>query len=316
MEQKINVAGVSIVASLVLTLGKLVAGFTTGSVSLLASGFHSLLDLLAATLTYFSVNQSKKPPDKDHPYGHGKYENVAAVAESLLIFLLVAFILFRSLSGLLLGATGIHFAELGIAVTGVSALMNLIVSRMLLGAYKRTLSEAFGADCRHMIVNAATSAVVCLGLVVTKYMGYSFIDPLLAGVIALVLLKEGILHLRKSAGGIMDARLSPEEEEIVTSVLANHSEKYVQYHALRTRRSGPDRYVDLHLVVPRDQIISTTHDLCDHIERDVHEKLPGVHMLIHAEPCRPISGECKNCGIEATMKGDKVQDSDCSARYD
>lgn len=315
MEQKINVAGISIITSLILTLGKLVAGFATSSVSVLASGIHSLVDLLAASLTYFSVNQSQKPADEDHPYGHGKYANVAAVFEALLIGLLVAFILYRSITGLFQSNNNIRFIELGIAVTGVSALINLLISRMLAGAFRRTLTEDFAADYRHTTVNAVTSAAVCLGLVVTKYTGYPYIDSMVAGFIALALIREGYLHLKNSVGGIMDVRLSPEEEEAVKSVLAHHSESYVQYHALRTRRSGPNRYVDLHLVVPRDQVIAFTHALCDRIEKDVHESLPGVQVLIHAEPCRPISGECKNCGIEEAIQSGKAEVTDCRARY-
>ena len=167
------------------------------------------------------------------------------------------------------------------------------------------------SDRRHLLVNACTSAVICIGLLVIRYTGLTVIDPLLAFLAALVLLYEGYGHIKKSAGGIVDIRLTEKEEAIIREVLARHGEEYVQYHALRTRRSGPDLYVDLHLVVPRDQVIVKTHQICDLIERDLNNRLSGVNVLIHAEPCRPFSGECGCCGVENSLKKKDIQ---CSAK--
>ncbi|MHB8157852.1 MAG: cation diffusion facilitator family transporter, partial [Desulfocucumaceae bacterium] len=160
-----------------------------------------------------------------------------------------------------------------------------------------TFSPAFRADRRHLLVNSVTSLATFIGIVIIKYTGLTFVDSALAVLVALVLLYEGYGHLKKSAGDIMDVKLSEEEEGTIREVLDRYKGRYVQYHALRTRRSGPDCYADLHLVVPRDQVISMTHQICDSIERDIQEKLPGLNVLIHAEPCRPVSGECGNCGM-------------------
>ncbi|MFZ5631365.1 MAG: cation diffusion facilitator family transporter [Bacillota bacterium] len=315
MEQKVNAAGISIITSSALTVGKLAAGSAMNSASLLAGGIHSGLDLIAAVLSYFSVNQAKKPADEDHRYGHGKYENVSAVAEALLILMAVAVILYKSVAAILHGGAGIRFFELGIAVTGVSALMNFLVSGMLAGAYRRTMSPAFRADRRHLLVNACASAAVCAGIIAVKLTGLTVIDPVLGVMVALILLREGYSHLKQSAGGIVDVCLSGEEEGKIREVLSRHGGRYVQYHALRTRRSGPDCYVDLHLVVPRDQVISLTHEICDAIEKDIRESLPGVNVLIHPEPCRPVSGECGNCSIDKMLRDDELRPADCTARH-
>jgi len=111
----------------------------------------------------------------------------------------------------------------------------------------------------------------------------------------------------------VDVKLSEEEENAIRQVLNEYGGQIVQYHALRTRRSGPDCYVDLHIVVPRDQVISTTHLICDSIEKDIRERLPGVNVLIHAEPCRPVSGECANCGIEKTFRLEDSPPGRCTA---
>lgn len=313
MDRKENVAGFSIIAGLALAAGKLLAGAAMGSAGVFASGIHSGLDTLAAALSYFSVNQAKKPADEDHRYGHGKFENVAALAEALLILLAAALILHRALPGFSGGGSPGRFFELGMAVTLISALISFLLSAMLAGAYRRTGTGAFLDDYRHSLVNGGTSALICLGLAASRFTGLTVVDPALAVLVMLILIREGYGHLKKSAGAIVDVRLSREEEEAIREVLAGHRGRYVQYHALRTRRSGPDCYVDLHLVVPRNQVIALTHEICDSIEREVRERLPGVSVLIHAEPCRPASGECSGCGIGKPARGDGEEGHGCTA---
>lgn len=313
MEQKVNVAGISIVTSIALTLGKIVAGVTMNSAAVFAAGIHSALDLLAAILSYSSVSQSKKPADEDHRYGHGKYENVAAITEVFFIFLAVMFILYKSVPGIVYGQSAIKLYDLGIAVTAVSSLVNFLVSALLSGAYRRTGSPAFKSDCRHLLINAFTSLAVCTGIIIMRFTGLVVIEQVMALLVTLVLLCEGFGHLKKSAGGLVDVKLPEEEENAIRQVLNEYGGQIVQYHALRTRRSGPDCYVDLHIVVPRDQVISTTHLICDSIEKDIRERLPGVNVLIHAEPCRPVSGECANCGIEKTFRFEDSQPGRCTA---
>lgn len=314
VEQKVSAAGISVIASFALTMGKLVAGAAMNSAAVFASGIHSGMDLLAAVLSYYSVNQAKKPADEDHRYGHGKYENVAAMAEAIIILLAAAAIMARSLPVIFRGGTNVSYLELGMTVTGVSALLNFIISGMLSAAYRRAKSPAFQADFRHLLVNAGASVVIFIGLAAVKYTGMTVIDGLLGVMVALLLLREGYGHLKKSAGGIVDVRLSEEEEGVIREVLNRHRANYVQYHALRTRRSGPDCYVDLHLVVPRDQVISRTHEICDSIERDVRERLPQVNVLIHPEPCRPVSGECANCGIDRVSDDNQHGAGGCAVK--
>lgn len=303
MDQKINIAGISVITSAALALGKIVAGTAMGSASVFASGIHSGLDLLASVLAYSSVSQSSKPADEDHHYGHGKYENLAALIEAALILIAAGVIINLGVRGILSPGLAVLRTDLGIAVMGVSALVSFPVSAMLAGAYRRSASPALREDCRHLLVNASSSLVICLGLAAMRLTGLAVIDAVLTLLVAVVLLYEGYGHLKKSAGGIVDVKLSGAEEEIIKEVLARYGEEYVQYHALRSRRSGRDCHVDLHLVVPRDQVIARTHQLCDAIEKDISSRLPGVSVLIHPEPCRPISGECCTCGIEQSLQG-------------
>jgi cation diffusion facilitator family transporter len=314
LKKKENTAGLSILTSLVLTLGKILTGIATNSISVIASGIHSGLDLLASALGYYSASQTGKPADDQHQYGHGKIQNAAAVVEAFFILMAVIIMLNNALPAIMRGTAEIVHESLGIIVMATSSIINFIIAAMLGGAYHRNRSEAFREDYRHIMVNGASSAIVCLGLAAIKFTGLAIIDPLLVLLIALVLLKEGYYHLKKSAGAIFDVKLSSDEEGIIISALDQYQERYVQYHALRTRRSGPDRYIDLHLVVPRDQLIYEVNEVCKGIENFIKEKLPGSSILIHAEPCRPLSGECKSCNINKMLNKDDL--NNCTAWSD
>lgn len=314
METNVRTAGISVVANSALMVGKLAAGAATNSVALWAGAIHSGVDLGAAVLSYFSVNQSKKPADDHHQYGHGKYQYVCAVIEAALIVAAAAMIIYQSVVSFYTGGPALRFPELGMAVTAVSALLSFLVAGKLSGSFRLTGSPAFRADYRHALVNGITSVVICAGLAAIWLTGLRTVDPLMGAVVAIVLLKEGYSHLKESAGGIVDASLPVDEEAKIKEILSRHGGKYVQYHELRTRRSGPDCYVDLHLVVPRDQVIAHTHQLCDAIERDIREILPGVNVLIHPEPCRPVSGECEDCNLDKTGRGAPSGPEDCTAR--
>ncbi|NTW06202.1 MAG: cation transporter, partial [Peptococcaceae bacterium] len=266
MKEKENTAGLSILTSLALTLGKVLTGVATNSISIFASGIHSGLDLLASALGYYSASQTVKPADDQHQYGHGKFQNVAAVVEAFFILMVVIMILGNALPAIMLGSAKILHESLGIIVMATSSMINFFIAAILGAAYHKNKSEVFREDYRHLMVNGASAAIVCLGLAAIKFTGLTIIDPLLALMIALVLLKEGYYHLKKSAGAIFDVKLSTDEEGIIISALDEYQEKYVQYHALRTRRSGPDRYIDLHLVVPRDQLIYDVNEVCKGIE--------------------------------------------------
>ncbi|MEL7658339.1 MAG: cation diffusion facilitator family transporter, partial [Bacillota bacterium] len=231
MKKDDNIAGLSILINLALSLGKILAGIATSSVSIIASGIHSGLDLMASILAFYSASQSAKPADDEHQYGHGKYQNVTAVAEALFIIVAVIIIFKKALPTIMQGKSTILHSELGIAVMGIAAIISFSTSAVLASAYHRTMQEAFWENHRHLMVNGAASAVVCLGLAAVRFTGLNIIDPILALLITLLLLREGYRHLKKSVGGIFDVRLSPEEERIIREVLSEHRKRFVQYHA-------------------------------------------------------------------------------------
>ncbi len=294
MDEKIKVARLSIISNTFLTTGKLTVGIFMGSVSIISEAIHSGLDLLAAIIAFLSVRQSAKPADELHKYGHGKFENLAAILEALLIIAAAAGILWHAIQKILQGSGEIVALELGLLIMGISCAVNWIISSKLMKVGKKTDSPALVADAWHLRTDVYTSLGVFVGIILIMITGKPIIDPIIAIFVALLILKAAFDLMRESINSILDAKLPKEEEEVIKAVLDSYNRQIVQYHNLRTRKAGPQRHVDLHLVVPRCQNVVSAHRLCDDIENDLMQKLPQSEILIHSEPCQPPQ-DCEGC---------------------
>ncbi len=297
--EKLKAARLSIFSNLVLTTGKLIVGAAMNSISVISEGIHSGLDLLAAFIAFASVRESNKPADDKHQYGHGKFENLAAIIEALLI-LAAAGLIIKEAVPKLYGTVEVKSLGLGGAVMAVSALVNIYVSSRLMRVARKTGSPALEADAWHLRTDVLTSLGVLAGIVLIKLTGLYIIDPLIALGVAVLILKAAFSLLRESLNSIVDTRLPESDEKAIRQVLEAYAEQYVDYRNLRTRRAGPQRHVDFNLVVPRGKKIVSTHALCDSIERALHRRLPGVEVIIHAEPCAPKDGDCEFCQVRLT----------------
>ncbi|MGB9802700.1 cation diffusion facilitator family transporter [Desulfofundulus sp.] len=296
LDEKIKVARFSVISNALLTGGKLAVGLAMNSVGVISEAMHSGLDLMAALIAYASVRQSACPADEEHAYGHGKFENVSAIIEALLIIAAGVMIVWQSVPKLL-GARVVHHLGLGMVVMGASAATNLVISGLLMRTARRTGSPALEADAWHLRTDVYTSVGVFVAMVAIQLTGWYILDPIIALVVSLFIFKAAYDLLRDSWGSLVDARLSDEEEDLIRRVLADYAGEFVQFHNLRTRRAGPDRHIDLHLVVPGYRPIAQVHQLCDAIEDDIRRQLAGANVLIHTEPCRPGSDDCRVCRV-------------------
>jgi len=303
-KEKTRVALLSVASNTLLTSAKIVIGLVSGSVSILSEGIHSALDLLAACIAFFSVKESAKPADSKHAYGHGKIENVSGTIEAMLIFLAVILITIEAVKKLIaiLGNNSVPLESsglyLGMAVMGGSALINIFVSWRLMRVAKRTDSVALKADALHLRTDVYTSAGVFAGLLLMRLTGWHILDPLIALAVALMISRAAYSLIKEAFSPLVDVSLPEPERAIITSVLTQHKDGFLEYHNLRTRKSGSERHVDLHLVVPRIMSVGEVHALCDQIEGEINIKLKGTHILIHAEPCSELK---KDCPIEAGL---------------
>ncbi len=281
--QKQKAASLSLIATSTLTIVKLLTGWWSGSVSVLSEGLHSGTDLLAALMAWFAVRQSGKPPDFEHPYGHGKFESLSGAVEALLIWGACALIVWESVKRLVQGFE-VSMPVVAILVMSLSTVINLAVSSHLFTVARKTESLALEADGWHLRTDAYSSLVVLIGLGLLAITGWHFLDPLLALVVAVFIARAGFDLLKQATSHLLDASISPAEESIVAEVLQKHSQNFVNAHHIRTRQAGKQRYIDLHLVVRDDMTVEEAHQLCDEIERDIQKALPDADITIHVEP--------------------------------
>lgn len=279
---KTKTARLSVISNTLLIIMKLVVGLVTGSVSILSEAIHSSIDLLAAIIAFFAVRISGTPPDERHPYGHGKFENVSGVIEALLIFVASVWIISEAVRKLM------HPEEpgvlgLGVIVMAVSAVVNAFVSRRLYKVARETDSVALEADALHLKTDVITSAGVGVGLALMWITGWIIMDPIIAIMVALLIIYESWMLLRRAFSPLIDTALSPEEIQKLEHILV---EMGVRYHDLRTRTAGHQRFVEFHLDVPPKETIETIHDRCDVIEERIQGEFRDITVVIHPEPLK------------------------------
>ncbi|MDH7578964.1 MAG: cation diffusion facilitator family transporter [Bacillota bacterium] len=308
MNKKIRVAGLSVFSNTLLVIFKLIVGIFINSISVLSEAIHSGLDLLAALLALFAVRQSEKPPDEEHQFGHGKFENVAGVVEAILIFVAAVWIIWEAARKLLTG-TEVAAPLWGLIVMGVSGGVNLVVSSILMKTARATDSVALEADAWHLRTDVYTSLGVAAGLFLLWLTGFQILDPLIAIGVALLIIKASFDLIAKAFFPLLDTKLPPEEEKIIKEIINRYSPQYVGFHQLRGRKAGSERHIDLHLVVPQNQNIAVSHKLCDEIEKAVHERFTGTHILIHVEPCRE-GHDCSECPERCELVLDRGNNSE------
>jgi len=277
---KTKTARLSVISNTLLIIMKLVVGLVTGSVSILSEAIHSSIDLVAAIIAFFAVKVSGTPPDERHPFGHGKIENVSGVIEALLIFIASIWIIYEAVKKL------IHPEEPGVLVLGIivmviSAVINTFVSRRLYKVARETDSVALEADALHLKTDVITSAGVALGLALMWITGWHIMDPIIALLVALLIIYESWMLLRRAFSPLLDTALSTEEIEKLERIL---DEMDVEYHDLRTRAAGHLRFVEFHLDVPPQETIETIHDRCDVIEERIEREFRDITVVIHPEP--------------------------------
>jgi cation diffusion facilitator family transporter len=280
MNRKVKIARLSIMSNCILISMKFVVGIISGSVSIISEAIHSMMDLLAAIIAFFSVRISDNPPDKTHPYGHGKFENMSGVIEASLIFVAAFWIIYESIKKILHPAP-VESIWLGAIVMGISALLNFIVSRKLYKVAKETDSIALEADALHLKTDVYTSLGVAVGLFFMMILKLPILDPIVAILVAIFILREALNLFIQAYSPLMDTALSNKELELIEEIL---SVEKLKYHNLRSRKAGSHRFLEFHLELPDKLPLKKAHDICDKIEALIMNKISNMEVTIHAEP--------------------------------
>ncbi|EKQ57666.1 MULTISPECIES: cation diffusion facilitator family transporter [Clostridium] len=299
MNAKVKVARLSLLSNSTLIVLKLFVGLATGSVSIISEAIHSTMDLLAAIIAFFSVRISDKPADEAHPYGHGKVENISGVIEALLILVASIWIIVEAIKKIF-NPGEIESVGLGFIVMFISSAVNLIVSKKLYKVAKQEDSIALEADALHLKADVYTSLGVGLGLFLIWVTNLNYLDPIVAILVAIFILKEAFELLISAFNPLLDIKLSDEEIEIIKNNINKYSSVFCNYHKLKTRKSGRIRYAELHLVFPEDKSIKDAHDICNKIEHDIKQDLNYSEIMIHLESCEKIC-TCDECKISLQL---------------
>ncbi len=293
--QKTSVALLSIFSNACLVLLKVVVGFATGSVSVISEAAHSAVDLLAAVIAFVAVRTSGRPADARHQFGHGKVENISAAVEALLIFLAAGWIIHEAVKKLL-HPHPLESPGWGAAVMLFSVVVNIVVSHMLFRVGNRTHSVALQADAWHLRTDVYTSAGVMAGLgaiaLGRRYFSGTnifWVDPLAALVVATMILKAAYDLTVQSLRDLLDASLPAEEEQRIMRMVNEMRPAVCGAHKLRTRRSGPMRFIELHLLVHPDMSVKDSHSIADDVVARIKSEFPESRVFMHVEPC---DGSC------------------------
>jgi cation diffusion facilitator family transporter len=293
--RKTRAALISVISNTALVLMKLAAGLMMGSVSVISEAAHSAVDLMAAAIAFFSVRASGRPADEGHPFGHGKIENISGTVEALLIFLAAVWIIYEALEKLRFPRP-LEAAGWGVAVMLVSVATNIAVSRMLFRVGKETDSLALQADAWHLRTDVYTSAGVMAGLALIMLgerlfpgTDLNWIDPVAAIAVALLIVKAAYDLTVKSARDLLDVPLPADEETWIRDLIAERRPTIRGYHYLRTRKAGPDRFIEFHIQVDSRMTVEESHRLAQDLSRAIKAHLPHTTVTIHIEPCK---GDC------------------------
>ena len=279
-----------------LILFKVVAGWISGSISVFAQAADSFLDLFAGLVTFFAVRIATKPADEEHPFGHGKVEDMAGVVQGVLIFAAAGLIVYSSVWRII-NRTPVELAEAGIGAMVVSMIASILLSRHLIKVSRATGSVVLEANARNITADIYSTAAVLVGLLAVRFTGLNILDPIIAIGIAIYIAKIAYDAINKPLLGLVDASLPHPEQAVIKSCLAEQGGQIVGFHELRTRRSGNQRYIDLHLVMARGISLERAHQVCDLLEVDIQSKLPRTNVIIHVEPC---DGKCKQCPLDSS----------------
>ena len=271
----------SVAASALMTLGKLVVGLLTGSLGILSEAAHSLLDLGAATLTYFAVKLSDRPADDNHPYGHGKVEAVSALIETGLLFVTGIWIIREAVLRLMSDDVTVETTWYSVAVIVVSIMIDFGRSRALMKVAKATKSQALEADALHFSSDILSSLVVLFGLGCVA-LGYPKGDSIAAIGVSLFVFKVGYGMGKRTIDVLLDA--APEGLAEKIEAIAHGVPGVARVDHVRARPVGNTVFVEVRVRVNRVMLIDRAEQVCEDIEAAIRKEIPEASPFVKAEP--------------------------------
>jgi cation diffusion facilitator family transporter len=283
---KPGAAALSIASNSLLIAAKLAAGAITGSIAIVTEAAHSSIDLVASAIAFISVRKADEPPDPEHPYGHERFESLAAAIEGMLVLVGAGIIVYEATRRLVVGSDVDHLG-VGFAVIGASAVINLAVGGFLRRRGRELRSAALEGDAAHLTADALTSIGVIVGLALVQITGNAVFDPIAALAVAAAIVFSGLRILTRSGRTLVDEAPPARELDRIEATIAAEragAPEVVGYHKLRARRSGARTLVDLHLQFRSGTSLERAHAIAHALRDAIEAELGPSEVLIHVEP--------------------------------
>ena len=275
---------------------KLAGWLLTGSDAVFSDALESIVNIVASIGAFLALRYAERPPDEEHPYGHGPMEFVSALFEGILVAVAGMVVLTHCAESLYRGRTPIQELDLGLVLVGASALLNGVAGFMLLRIGRSIGSAALEGDGKHLLSDLVTTFAVIGGLIAVRVTGHAWIDTAVACAVGVLLLVVGSRVAFKGVSAILGQQDAEDHRRIV-AVLERHKQgaepRICSYASVRHRHQGRTHFVDMHLRVPRAMTVAESHDIATRIEREVLDAVGEGTATAHMEPCGdPV---CRRC---------------------
>jgi cation diffusion facilitator family transporter len=306
--KKIFAAKLSISTAIGLSILKFTVGFMTGSMAVLSSAIDSMLDILMSGVNFLAIRHAEQPADESHAYGHGKFETMAALIQSLVIGGSGVWILIESVRRLITGSTPGRLGN-GVTVLAISVVASWLISRYLVKVANETDSSALRADSLHFAMDVYSNLALTAGLLLMYFFKLPWLDAFLSMLVGCYILSEAIKLARHAMDDVLDAQLPEPLREKIQEVISEHGGNMLSCHNLRTRKSGSRKIIDFHLSVCKKLTVDESHRITEILEHEIEDELKNSDITIHVEPCRSDNcpehpQTCKDGGFRSIIDKD------------
>lgn len=264
-----------------VALVKIIYGYWTNSLSLISDGFHSLFDGTSNVIGIIGITLASRPPDKIHTYGHEKFETFASLGIAILLFI-TGFEILQSAVVRFFNPEVPEITVMSFIIMGITIIVNLIVSRYENSQGEKLKSNILISDAKHTLSDVYVSVTVILGFIAIQ-MGFSFIDPIIAIVIAILIAKMAIDIIKSSSTILLDS--TPIDEEKIKTIV-NSVPEIKECHRIRSRGMPAHIYVDFHIVIESCYSFNKAHEISHKVERKLKSCIPEIDdVVVHIDPC-------------------------------
>jgi len=292
----------AICSAAILAGCKFTAGFFSGSMAVLSSGLDSFLDVSMSAMNFWAIRKASQPADQNHPYGHGKAENLAAIFQTLVIVFSGSYIIITSIHKWI-EFQKINYSLLDLGVMILSLIFSFFISRRLKKTGEATGSQALKADALHYTSDLYSNTAALLAILLTYFTGKIFFDLFFAVIVGAIIIYSAGIILKNALVGLMDSSIPQETEEKLTNFLQEMPYPYAGFHKLRTRTSGSKIYGDLHVLFCRMLTVEEAHERTRELESEIARTIPSMDIIIHIEPCEETcENTVESCKIRKPKK--------------